>query len=115
MGILQGNLEPHVELIKIRDRYKYASRGNVPKFDNSILDIEILKDKKYTLNELAQIIRENSSATVVRVFEHDRIEVEKRYVLKRHRNLCTMLTIYDEGVAPLSKPSQKIFYMDFVR
>ena len=115
MGILQGNLEPHVELIKIRDRYHHTSRGNVPKFDNSILDIEILKDKKYTLNELAQVIRENSSATVIRVFEHDRIEVEKLYILKKHGHLNTRLTIYDEGVAPLSKPSQKLFYIDFVR
>lgn len=92
MGILQGNLEPHVELIHIRDRYRHSSRGNVPKFDDSILDIEILKDKKYTPIELIQIIRTRFPDVTVK---------KENFSLKVHRKyggIETIITIYNEGV-----------------
>lgn len=108
MGVLDKNLEPEVATISIKDRYcTEIKHSHDQEFENRVLNLKILEDKRYTPEELGDIIKECEPKAIVMVYG-DEICVQRRYLLRRNAYMNTKILIY-----PKLSTTHKLFYMDY--
>lgn len=91
--ILDTDLEPEIETTTIGNRFQTDVKNPFDiNFESVLLNIEILKDKKYTPIELISIIKSRFPDVTIK---------KENFSLKVHRkhgDIETIITIYNEGV-----------------
>lgn len=112
MAILSEQYEPQLDTIKLGDVYHITVKnGYNNRHEQTIHNIELLKGKRYPIDELCEIIQDKVEAKVTH--DDNNIYVRRRYVLRKHAHLNTDITIHYSGVMGLQMPTGKLVYMDF--
>lgn len=92
--ILDTDLEPEIDTTTIGNRFEtYIKNTFNIDFESALLNIEILKDKKYTPIELISIIKSRFPDVTIKK-ENFSLKVHRRYP----GGIETIITIYNEGV-----------------
>lgn len=113
MAILSGDYEPQLDTVKLGDVYRITVKNSFNQaVGQSVHDIELLRTKVYSIDELCELIGNVVEAKVTH--DNENIYVCRQYVLRKHAYLNTNITIHYSEVSPIwTGPKGRIMYMNF--
>lgn len=112
MAILSEDYEPQLDTVKLGEVFRLTIKNpyNI-EYEKRIYDIELIRDKGYSIDELCKLIQGLIKAQVT----HDgcAIYIQKQYMLRKHTHLNTNIIVHYSESVWYQMPTGKIMYIKY--